>query len=229
MKTLADEIHDLLANLMAEFPLGPTVQVLTERLSASAPDIRRAMERLDGEGRALRYRMGKLHRLVPLGYQPNGQKICANCRALFTLPYRKSKRVTCSGFCHVALSWKNPECRAQRLASIKIERQTPKAQARTAKLNRERWSKQSEREKLSRWNKKRWADPAVRAELSAAIQAAQGAPKMRKHYSDLRRDWWQQPGMREKMLAGMKRVKGTPEARAKFSALLKQRWQDPVW
>jgi hypothetical protein len=230
MKTLADEILMSLPALMAEFPLGPTILVLCNRLAAASPDVRRAVEQIDKDGRAVRYRWSKAHHLVPCGYEPNGMRICGNCRSTFYPPKtgkRISPRVTCSPECHVSLSWKHPGTRERRLESIKAERATPLAQARTAAHNARRWADPEQRRKLSEWNRKRWADPATKAKLSAAIQAVNGSPEGRALFSKNRKAQWCDPEFRDKTVAGIRKSKRTPEARAKFSKLLKLRWDDP--
>lgn len=227
MITLLDEIVAALPGLMQAFPDGPTVQGVASHLCADAPSVRRALFALDADGRALlvRANRGGPYRLVPIG---SAVQACRMCHVAFERP-KKSKRVTCSRACAVALSWRDEGTAERRSASIRAERATPQARERASANNRKRWSRPGEREKLADQSRRRWADPVTRAELSCAISAVNGSPVMRAKYSAIRKALWQDEAYRKKTTAGIHRSTSTPEARAKFSKLLKARWADPVW
>jgi hypothetical protein len=128
------------------------------------------------------------------------------------------------------LSWRNPDARSRRIASLKAERNTNHARERQARINRERWARPGEREKLAERNRQRWSDPEIRERWSAAIKEVQGSPEMRRFYSIMRSEQWaNNPEYRARTIAGIRRSKSSPEARALFSTLLRARWQDPVW
>lgn len=154
---------------------------------------------------------------------------CTVCGSPFIRTSSKSKRVTCSRRCAVTLSWRNPETKAQRKASISKNKQQPEVQEKLAEFNRQRWAREGEREKLAQRTREMWADPEKHEQLTMAIAAVNRAPEKRAFYSELRREAWSDPVYREKTVAGIRASKSTPEARALFSRLLKARWDDPIW
>jgi hypothetical protein len=224
-RTIAEEILAALPSLMAEHPLGPHIGQVASALSMDRPSARLALFALEADGRARIVRRGPAMHLVPADYP---HRVCPICRAEVK-PKPKSKRVTCSRSCAVALSWKNETTSAQRKASIRAERTTPKARARLAAHNKRRWAKPEEHAKLSEQNRRRARDPVVKAQRSIVMSAKNGTPEKRAMYSAIRKAYWADPARRQKMIDGMRRSKQTPEAMAKFSALMKARWQDPVW
>ena len=150
--------------------------------------------------------------------------ICEHCNVEFDPPTAKSRRRSCSRSCAIALSWNTN--RAQRVRSISAahKRRGP-AQA---EMNRQRWARPGEREKLSERNRQEWADPISRERRSAAIQRAHSTPEKRQFYSDLRRAMWRDPVYRARVTQIVRESHQTPEYRALFSALLVERWKDPV-
>jgi hypothetical protein len=136
----------------------------------------------------------------------------------------KSKRQCCSRSCWIALSWRNEETAAKRRATMSI---VQKARRCGANLNRMRWSRPGERERLSEWNRKTWADPEIRKKRSAGIRRQARRPEFRKKMSDIRKRDWQNPEYREKMITGNRRGHGRPEYRKLFSDNLRRRWAEP--
>lgn len=226
MISFAEEILVELPAMMVEHPLGPTVGAISRRMAADAASVRRAMAELDVSGFAILVRRAgeRAFRLVPADAPI---KACRVCHAEF-IRRKKSKAVTCSRACAVALAWRNPESAARRVASIKAERGTPEARERQAQNNAVRWARPGERERMGEHNRRRWKDPITKAEVSASIRKTHGSAKTRALHSRRRKEAWENPETRERTVAGIRRSKQTPEARAKFSALLKARWQDPV-
>lgn len=151
-------------------------------------------------------------------------KACEGCGNPFEPP-PGSNRQTCSRPCAAKVSWRKN--RDQRIASITAAQQARGADI--SELNRRRWARPGEREKLSERNRRAWADPETRAKLSAAIKAAQSTPEMRQRYSEIRRVLWQDPEYRRRCTAIIRARCSADQYREMFSELLHERWQDPVW
>jgi hypothetical protein len=222
--TLADEVLAALPVLFAGDPRGPTAADMAVAFGADLPSVRNAMAALEEKGHARLVRRGRSLHLVPAGYPG---LICPVCRGEFVRK-KKSRALTCSRSCAVALSWRNPEVKERRGASISATLTGPEHSARITRNNHERWSRPGEREKLSEQNRRRWADPETKVRVSLSIQREHGTPEKRALYSRIRKAFWDDPAGRKRMVDGIRRSKSTPEAKAKFSALLKARWQDPV-
>lgn len=231
MKTLADEVLDVLPALAPPRSKGATVPALSKRLDCPAANIRDAMRALHDCDRAMIVRHGErgdAQRLVPmdhdfgLGYPA---RPCRTCEKVFTQLTDGAR--FCSRSCRVKWSWRDPDVRARRIASIKVERQTPEAKERLRQHNIRRWSKPEEHAKLSEQNRREWADPAKRAKRSAGIQAANGSPEMRKKYSDRKKEQWKDADYREHTIAAATAGHRTSYSREKASRLLKERWQNP--
>lgn len=216
--TLADEIMALVATHTD----GPTIALCMAATGADRIAIREAMERLDGEGRAILAKRGKVLHLLPLDHS---EAVCKNCRTIFN---RTGKQRTCSRSCAVALSWKNPACRKARIIGIRQERKTQKAKDRQAAANRKRWADPENRKRLSEWNKRHWRDPVTRAERAAQIRIAQSKPEYRAALSERRRKFWADPVKRAKHSARLKEVKNNPEHKKLVSDNMRRRWADPV-
>lgn len=150
---------------------------------------------------------------------------CENCGLSFPPPAHNPRRRTCSRKCAAAVSWSKG--REKRIASISAAQKRRGAQI--AEMNRLRWARPGERERLSQRNRDAWADPGTRARLSARIRARQSTPEMRQFYSEMRRTLWRDPAYRAKVTEIIRASHRTEEYRALFSALLRERWQDPVW
>lgn len=226
MKTLADEIFDLLKP-------GDRLSIgdMTGNLAADRASVRKAMDTLRDARRADIVRIpGAGRELFLVPYRAFGDgflNVCANCGKSFQRR-PKTKAMNCSKSCAQRWVWKNPEVHARRCEALQIAHNTPSALQRTARTNAARWAREGEREKLVDANKKRWADPTQRAAISRGIRAVQQKPEQRALYSDIRKKYWDDPEKRKKMVAGIRRSKSTPEARAKFSRLLSERWKDPA-
>lgn len=72
LKSLADEILEVLPELLTNFDKGPTAQNISAHLNATEYDVRRAMKELHSSGRALLMRRSETHgyHLVPNDYSP---------------------------------------------------------------------------------------------------------------------------------------------------------------
>lgn len=240
LKTLADEVVDLLPALLVERPDGVPLTLIADRLGSDMFNIRNAALQINRDGKAdlMRRLTSREWFLVPVKARKfEGYRFCAHCDREFVPPARKrstgctyySNRRTCSRKCWGAHAWRDPNKAQTRKAAMSRAQRTPKALARVAAHNRRRWSDPKEHKKLSERNRQMWADPVQRALMSQAIAEVQGSPKMRKFYSDLRKRWWKIPEMRRKMCEAATRAKSTPEYRAYFSELCKKRWRDPIW
>lgn len=218
-------LEDRIISVLSTFDEPPMARDVAAAIVSEEAAVRRAFERLESSGKAKIVRRGRGLHLVPADWPV---PMCIVCRAEFERP-RKSKRVTCCRSCAVSLSWKNPDTKQQRVASIKDERQTEEARARAIRNNKKRWSRPGEREKLSERNRQMWADPYENAKMSVAIQKVQLTPERREFQSKQIKSRWDDPKGREKLVRGIRNSKSTPEARAKFSRLLRERWQDPEW
>lgn len=218
MKSLADQVLDLMG------PLGVTLTQAAVAIGEPKAVVRAAFGKIDADRRATLVRRGKGGGLLLL---PTGEvHACKTCQREF-MRGPKSKRVTCSRHCAVALGWVDPQKRANKIAGIKRQRATPAAKRKQAETNGKRWSDPKQRERLSEWNKKRWADPITKAELSSKIRVHHSGEKYRKKMANLRKADWEKPEYREKMTKAVRTTLGSPEYRAKFSKLLRERWQDP--
>jgi len=231
MKTLADEILDVLPALTAQRPEGATVEDVANLLYVPAANARAAMKRLRDDGRALlvRYPGSKRRYLTALNHDFGPKRrACAHCGLVFAA---QSKRRCCSRPCSIRWGWTrlDPDQREARTANAREGCRRPENRARITAQNLARFSDPVERENIAAHNRKRWADPVARAKNSASIQRVHGSPEYRKLYSDQRKAMWEDPEYRERCIAAMAAAKRTPEARARFSALLRERWQDPAW
>lgn len=227
MKTLTDEIAEILPEMLAASPDGIPIAVLAMRIGASVANVRRACTADDGKATLIRKSNRLLVRLVGVGFAA-GDRICCICRCIYRAP-STSKRVTCTRRCAASLSWQGDEHRAAKIAGIRRAKCTPEAAERTRQSNRERWARPGEREKLAERNRQMWQDPHTRATLSVAISVAHSTPESRAKVSRRMKARWDDPAGRDKLEAGIRRSKSAPEQRAKFSKLLKERWQDPQW
>lgn len=223
MKMLADEILDILSVNPA--PLS----VIVARLGADAANVRRAAQALNDSGRALLVRRRRVLHLVSTVYPV---RVCKNCYGEFEQPRYKngkpSPRVTCSPFCHVSLTWKNPEARQKRIDGIRADRLTPAGRARLTAHNEQRWSKPEQHEKLSEQNRREWADPKKARKRAASIRAVNGSAEFRKLCSDIRKAYWQEPKLRDGHLAAIRAARRTPTARAAQSAANRRRYSEPA-
>jgi hypothetical protein len=226
-ETLADEIAGELAGLLASHPLGPTVKDLVAHLAADAASVRSAMAVLDAEGRAKMVRRTgtRAFRLVSAC---DPVLACKACHAEFERA-PKSKRITCSKSCGVALSWRDPAAKERRASGIRAQRATPEGKANTQARNATRWARPGERERLSESNRRRWADPIAAAETAAALKAVNGSAENREKARQARQAAWDDPETRERYLEGIRRSKSDPASRERFSVALRERWKDPVW
>lgn len=150
--------------------------------------------------------------------------ICVVCSGSFEPPARNPKRQTCSKRCSSILSWRTTPDRAASISKAQKRRG-----AEIAEMNRRRWTKPGEREKLSERNRKAWADPVAREKLSARIRRSHRRPELRRFYSEMRKALWQDPEYRARVTAAVAAGHRTEKYRALFSALLRERWKDPVW
>jgi RNA polymerase sigma-70 factor (ECF subfamily) len=151
--------------------------------------------------------------------------ICELCGGEFERP-RKSKRRTCSQKCWAALSWRNPETRAKRCASIRATKLLPKYRKIAIEANHRRWARPGEREKLAERNRN--LTPQQLADRGRRIAARwANDPELTKRASDFRRAWWQVPENRQKAVDIMRTVHQSDDAKAGFSARLRARWQNP--
>jgi hypothetical protein len=229
MKTLADEIFDLIP----AHPEGLTIARAVELLAVDAAHVRKAFYALNETQRA---RLRKRPQSRELFFHPskwidyrdhNAPFVCEACRAPFGPP--KHPRRCCCRSCAVSLSWRDPNVHAARCAAIGVERRTPEALARTARLNAKRWSDPAEHEKLSEHNRRQWQDPQQRASRSRGIRAAHGTPEKRKFYSDFRRAAWADPEQRRKMQEAAAESQRKTNYRKLMGDKLRERWKDPAY
>lgn len=220
---LRDRIVDQLPVIMGVHRNGAPIRQIAKYVAADAPAIRTALNTLEQDGFIKLARRGKALFVVP----PDWPKpICPECRIEFERP-KKSKRITCSRSCGVAMSWKNPAVRERRREALKVAQSAPQAVERTRRTNKARWSRPEEREKLSQRNREMWADPETAIKMAVAIAKAHREPARRKAQSEVIKARWNDPEGRAKLVQGIRRCKMSPKARKKCSEALKERWQDP--
>lgn len=212
--------------MMQHWQKGPTFDDIASHLGADRLSVRSALLEMANNGHVtlLRHRRGGALHAFPKEWDHGIFRVCPSCSIAFV---SETQRKTCSRSCAVSLSWKNPSAAEKRISSIKAQKMSEESRLLSVAVNKKRWSRPGEREKLSRRSKEMWSDPVTRAELSAKIYIAQSTPEMRALYSKIRKDQWNDPQKRELMVRRIRETKGTPEARAKFSKLLKDRWDDP--
>lgn len=152
------------------------------------------------------------------------ERVCIVCLESFDRA-PKSKRVTCSRSCAVALAWaKNPE---QRCASISIAHQRPEAQLRLAAHNKRRWAKPEEHEKIAEESRQRWADKDMRREMRDKMRETQRSPRMRRLYSVNMQLRWDDPEWKAKTLAAINSSEAVRAYRNSFGDHLRERWKKP--
>lgn len=244
MRTLADEIVDTVAGMVAAHPDGVTARQLSARLGVAYGKV---MEILDGlraptaEARRLVFAIhpraegqrGALPTyLLPVGYQlpaPTGvhRRACLHCYAVFEVR-SDLKRRCCSRTCSIAWSWTRPGVTERRGRAIRAAKDTPEYRAKQAAHSKRRWSNPEERRRQSERNKKQWANPVQRAKRSAAIQRANGSPEARRKLSERRRAEWADPEQRERRRAIMREAHNRPERKAALAERMRAAWRDPV-
>lgn len=227
MRTLAEEIVAALPALMRLHTRGPTVAEIASHIACPAASVRAALTVIKARRLAhvVRYSEKTLH-VVPRGHFGPAYGACEVCDAFFSRAPRSVARC-CSRSCANALGWRGEGQKEKRCAALSEAQSTPEAVARTHAVNKRRWSKAENREKLSKQNRREWADPAKKLRRSAAIQAKQGAPSQRKHYSEMRKADWKRPEYRDKCYAAATAAQRSDANRAKLSEKAKQRWANP--
>lgn len=157
---------------------------------------------------------------------------CAVCCAEFERG-PKSKRETCSNFCHAALRHRRatPEQKELWRETLSRVQSSPKALARTAAHNKRRWADPEQHVRLSKQNRERARirreDPEAFERYRAMMRLINGSPEKKKLYSDLRKQWWADPVMRKKMTEAVNASEAVQEYRRNFGEHNKRRWRDP--
>lgn len=201
MKTLADELMEVLPQLFDAHPQGVTLKAAADWLGADAAHVRPAFDAVAARGIARLLRKGRGGGLHLVGHEFEG-KICIICHREFT-PVAKQTR-TCSHSCARHLAWQNPDMRKRHRESVRRSLQRPDVKKKITEKNRRFSRTPEERARRAECNRKSWGDMESRARRLKSITEAWESKERRKLARQRKLRQWADPEFRKKAIEGMR-------------------------